>query len=225
MTKICFPHHTRGDFSSLNEAFRYLRKRDYGWSWFTLTEIVKYNVFYRDYLREHGVDALVTLILDEVPELADDKRALEHLWEWTAEESIAMYDIQCYNIKDKVRILGHEFEGLADIIGHREILGKESYRGFECFALKDANVCQDVHVGELYENYPVFDSYDLGDDRTYQNYIFRNKKITRKDMEEAFAVFHKVDFCMVHEQIPDVMLPILYYQGDGEYMLLASAKL
>ena len=50
MTKICFPHHTRGDFSSLNEAFRYLRKRDYGWSWFTLTEIVKYNVFYRDYL-------------------------------------------------------------------------------------------------------------------------------------------------------------------------------
>ena len=58
MAKICFPHHTRGEFSSLNEAFRYLRKREYGWSWFTLTEIVKCNVFYRDYLREHGIDSL-----------------------------------------------------------------------------------------------------------------------------------------------------------------------
>ncbi len=30
MTKICFPHHTRGEFSSLNEAFHYLIKREYG---------------------------------------------------------------------------------------------------------------------------------------------------------------------------------------------------
>ena len=48
MAKICFPHHMRGEFGSLNEAFRYLRKREYGWSWFTLTEIVKCNVYYRD---------------------------------------------------------------------------------------------------------------------------------------------------------------------------------
>lgn len=225
MSKICFPHYMRGDFNSLNEAFCYLRKIEYGWSSFTLTEIVKYNVFYRDYLREYGVEALVKMIVEEAPELAEDKKALDYLREWADEESVAAYDIQCYNVKDKITVLGHTFNGLADIVEHREIIGKESYRGFVCFTPDVMNVYQDVHIGELYENYPVFDSYDLGDDRTYQNYIFRNKKITRKDMEEAFAVFHKVDFCMVHEQIPDVMLPILYYQGDGEYMLLASAKL
>lgn len=69
MTKICFPHHSHGEFSSLNEAFRYLRKREYGWSWFTLTEIVKYNVFYCDYLKEHGIDSLIKKIVEKVPEL------------------------------------------------------------------------------------------------------------------------------------------------------------
>ena len=62
MAKICFPHHSHGEFNSLKEAYRYLRKREYGWSWFTLTEIVKYNVLYRDYLREHGIDSLIKII-------------------------------------------------------------------------------------------------------------------------------------------------------------------
>ena len=30
MAKICFPHHTCGEFGSLNEAFHYLKKREYG---------------------------------------------------------------------------------------------------------------------------------------------------------------------------------------------------
>ena len=64
MAKICFPHHARGEFESLNEAFHYLRKREYGWSWFTLTEIVKCNVNYRDYLRENGIDSLINEIID-----------------------------------------------------------------------------------------------------------------------------------------------------------------
>lgn len=224
MAKVCFPHHTHGEFSSLNEAFRYLRKREYGWSWFTLTEIVKYNAFYRDYLREHGIDSLVKIIIDEVPELADDKKVLKHLREWTTKEKVAIYDIQCYNIKDKITVLGHTFDGLEDVIQHRELIGKEFMRGFDCFAPQNLNVYSDIHIGELYENYPIFDSYDLGDDRTYQNYIFRKDEISRKEMEAAFAVYHRGNFCMVHEQIPEGMLPILYYSGEGNYMLLATNK-
>lgn len=224
MAKVCFPHHTRGEFSSLNEAFRYLRKREYGWSWFTLTEIVKYNVSYRDYLREYGIDSLIKMITDEIPELVDDKKALKHLREWATKEKVAIYDIQCYNIKDKITVLGHTFDGLEDVIKHRELIGKEFLRGFDCFALHSVNVYSDIHIGELYENYPIFDSYDLGDDRTYQNYIFRKNEITKQDMETAFAVYHKGDFCIVHEQIPENMLPILYYRGEGNYMLLATNK-
>lgn len=29
---------------------------------------------------------------------------------------------------------------------------------------------------------------------------------------------------MVHEQIPINLLPLLYYNGDGNYMLLATKK-
>lgn len=224
MAKICFPHHSQGEFSSLNEAFRYLRKREYGWSWFTLTEIVKYNIFYRDYLREHGIDSLIKKIIEEVSELSEDKKALNHLREWATKEKVAIYDIQCYNIKDKITVLGHTFDGLEDVIKHRELIGKEFMRGFDCFAPQNVNVYSDIHIGELYENYPIFDSYDLGDDRTYQNYIFRKDKISRQDMETAFAVYHKGNFCMVHEQIPINLLPLLYYNGDGNYMLLATKK-
>ena len=224
MAKICFPQHSQGEFSSLNEAFRYLRKREYGWSWFTLTEIVKYNIFYRDYLREHGIDSLIKKIIEEVSELSEDKKALNHLREWATKEKVAIYDIQCYNIKDKITVLGHTFDGLEDVIKHRELIGKEFIRCFDCFSPQNINVYSDIHIGELYENYPIFDSYDLGDDRTYQNYIFRKDKISRQDMETAFAVYHKGNFCMVHEQIPINLLPLLYYNGDGNYMLLATKK-
>ena len=95
MTKICFPHHLRGEFSSLDEAFRFLRKREYGWSWNTLTEIVRYNVFYRDYLRDYGMDSLIEKIIDEVPELSNDRKALDYLREWADTETVAPYDIQC----------------------------------------------------------------------------------------------------------------------------------
>ena len=144
--------------------------------------------------------------------------------EWATKEKVAIYDIQCYNIKDKITVLGHTFDGLEDVIKHRELIGKEFMRGFDCFAPQNVNVYSDIHIGELYENYPIFDSYDLGDDRTYQNYIFRKDEISRKEMEAAFAVYHRGNFCMVHEQIPEGMLPILYYSGEGNYMLLATNK-
>ena len=225
MAKICFPHHCLcGEFSSLNEAFRYLRKKEYGWSDSTLTEIVRYNIFYRDYLREYGIDALIAMVIEDAPELADDRSALNYLRKWVKKDKLSAYDIQCYNIKDKVTILDHTFEGLEDIIRHREIVGKEFYRGFECFMSKDISTYQDIHIGEIYENYPIFDSYDLGDDRTYQNYIFRKQHITEQDMKTAFGIYHNWNFCMVHEQIPFNLLPILYYRGEGDYMLLASNK-
>ena len=224
MARICFPHYKRGEFSSLNEAFRYLRKINYGWSWFTLTEIVKCNVGYRDCLRDSGIDSLVKKITDEVPELADDTDALNHLREWATREKVAMYDIQCYNIKDEVTILGHTFYGLDDIINHRELIGERFMQRLDCMVPKDADGYPDIHIGALCEDYPVFDSYDLGDDRSYQNYIFRKNEITKEELETVYAVYHGVNFCMVHEQIPSDLLPILYYNGDGNYMLLATNK-
>ena len=88
MNGICFPHHTKGEFGSLREAYLSLRKKDYGWSWFTLTDIVQNNIGYRDYLRAYGIEALVKRIKDEVPELTNDRREIEYLCEWTVEEKL-----------------------------------------------------------------------------------------------------------------------------------------
>lgn len=224
MAKICFPHHRCGEFSSLTEAFYCLKDINCGWSWFTLTDIVKYNVCYRDYLREYGVDSLIEKVIGEVPELADDQKALNHLREWVSKEKVATYDIQCYNIKDKITVLGHTFDGLEDVIKHRGLVGKEFIRRLDCFTPQGVSVYPDIHIGELYENYPVFDSYDSGDDRTYQNYIFRRDEITVQEMETVFAIARKGNFCIVHEHVPEEMLPILYYGGEGKYMLLAIKK-
>jgi hypothetical protein len=111
---------------------------------------------------------------------------------------------------------------LKDIREHIELYGREGFDGLHCWSPTEVEPYEDIHIGHFYESYPVFDSYDLGDDRTYQNYIFQNSPITENDMKNAFGVSHRANFCMAHENIPEEKLPILYYSGDGQYMLLAS---
>lgn len=123
-----------------------------------------------------------------------------------------------------VTILGHTFNGLEDVIRHRAIIGKNRFMGVECFRPSEINEYTDIHIGELYESYPIFDSSDLGDDRTYQNYIFRTVSVVETDMKETYGMPHGCNFCMVHENIPVHLLPILYYKGDGDYMIDYSSK-
>ncbi len=82
----------------------------------------------------------------------------------------------------------------------------------------------DIHVGEIYESYPIFDSSDLKDRRSFRNFIFRHSPICETDMRDALAIPHRCNFCMVQECIPHDMLPVLYYKGDGEHMLLATER-
>ncbi len=224
MTKICFPHYKKGEFSSLADALKFLERETYSISRYVLCEIVQYNTCYRNHLRRHGVEDLITRLIEEAPQLKDEKVLLLHLREWAENEKLADYDIQCYNIKDKVTILGHTFNGLSDIKRHIELVGYQGYDGLHCYSPMIADMCEDVHVGHFKENYPVFDSYDLSDDRTYQNYIFRAEPITEEVMQKAFRTNHVFNFCMVHEDIDEILLPILYYSGDGKYMLLASKR-
>lgn len=44
-------------------------------------------------------------------------------------------------------------------------------------------------------------------------------------MEQYFnKVSSHMDFCMVHEKIPEDFLPIFYYNGCNDYILLATDK-
>lgn len=70
----------------------------------------------------------------------------------------------------------------------------------------------------------ILNSDDWGDYQAYQNYIFRLQSITDDDMTAAKSVATNPHFSMISEKIPEHLLPILYYRGDGNYMLLATKK-
>lgn len=223
MAKICFPHYKKGEFASLADAVKYLYRKKYAISGYELWEIVRYNVCYRNHLRQFGLDSLIDRLVEEAPLLKKCEVLVRRLRERLAKIKLADYDIQCYNIRDQITILGHTFDGLKDVRRHMELAAYELFGELHYVVPKrKARPYNDVHIGHFYDTYPVFDCWDYADDRTFQNYIFRTAPITEEDMKESFRTFHGLKFCMVHEHIPEERLPILYYSGDGKYMLLAT---
>ncbi|MBQ8628779.1 MAG: hypothetical protein IJ421_04810 [Prevotella sp.] len=223
MQKICFPHYERGEFDSLEDVYKFLRNKSMDCFEYILVDIIRYNKCYRDFLRENGMDMLVERLSGEIPLTSMDKRVVEYLYEWwNMTGGLADYNIQCVNVEDKITIYGHTFNGLKDILEHCEMKGRDNLFGFETYRNDGKGNDTDVHVGMVYEMYPVFDSSDYKDRRMYQNVIFRRSPIAESDLKEAFAIPHKVDFCMVNESIPDKLLPVIYYKGYGKYMLLAT---
>lgn len=223
MTKICFPHYALGEYDSLKKAICSIKKMSNGWLGRTLINIVQYNLCYRDYLKEFGFDSLIERLFNEVPELRKEKESLLYLNDWWRERNkkIAPYDIQCYNINDQVTILGHTFNGLGDIFKHRTVAGR---RYSDNFLHMPNSEYEGIHIAEIYDEYPKFDEFDCDDDRTYQNYFFSDLPITDMEMKKMKSCSYTSNYCMVHESIPEELLPMLYYGGDGKYMLLATPK-
>ena len=85
MAKICFPHYKKGEFASLEEALKFLERETYSISRYTLCEIVQYNTCYRNHLRRYGVEGLIQRLIEEAPQLNEEKVLLHRLREWAAE--------------------------------------------------------------------------------------------------------------------------------------------
>jgi len=224
--KICYPGYFDCEFDSLHAAVQYFKKTGANLR-YHLPSIIEYNICYRDYLREHGVDRLLSRLIQDAPELAEDLQALQSVYRWYEKlgNQLAGYDIQCYNIEDAIIVLGREFQGLADVIAHRSSCGDIGHSsGLYLDSCNPKKETLGIFVSEFYASYPVFDSYDLCDNRSYQNYVFTNKPIDSEKLSQISALHHTINYCMVHEDIPENLLPILYYQGDGNYMILATRK-
>lgn len=221
-SKICFPHPIRGDFESLQDAYDMLHRRAFGWNDNTLFEIVRCNTRFRNHFRKYGSYALMAMILQDECLLTMNKASMTHLLKAAIHWPIAPYDIQCYNVCDRITVLGHTFNGLEDINRHVEIVCSKQSETLRCTPIKDALQGGDVHVGKFYEPYPRYDNSNCGEKYCFVNYIFRTEPITETDMVNAYkSIRCGSNFCMVSEEIPTELLPLLYCNG-GNYMFYAS---
>ena len=98
----------------------------------------------------------------------------------------------------------------------------KSYSHRQADARKPEAKC-DVHVGEMWMPYPCFDSEDFAiENRSYQNFVFREHPINQDDMRVMSELPSKGNECRISENMPAEVLPIVFYVGDGDSMLVAT---
>ena len=221
---IVFPRYRGGEYETLADAVQSLMEND---DTFHLGDIMQFNVKYRDYLRERGIDELVELMLREAPALRQDEKAIMEIYNrFDRMGQIANYDIQCYDITRPIPVLGKQLP--FSTIGGKNIewFLREERIGKPSPFHNDKAIQNSfgLHLGQVYDNYPRFDSSDWSDDRSYQNYIIRTSPINNEQLVELMKVETLSNRQRVHEHLPEHLLPVLYYEGEGRYALLASKK-
>lgn len=228
--KVYMPHYGQCEYNSLEELILELRhnRGSYEWRSLFLNHIVQYNVRFRDCLRARGIEGVIAMLIEECPSLSCEEKELGELHRWWKErmhERIADYDIQCYPCDAHLNICRCLFEGLSDIESQIEMSAGEKSRWDEDRVYPRKEFKRNVsglHVGELWESYPTFDSYDASDGRSYDNIIIRKRPISARDLKLLSEVKREMNACRVHEKIPEELLPIIYHDGDNGYILVAS---
>ena len=208
-------------FSTWQEALKALYQSDRIGA--ELDRFIQYNIVMRDILRQKGIEGLLDDIFTIVPKDSISPLTIRYITKYWTENPIADYDIQMYHIDDDITILGHTFHGLNGVRQHCEMTASVRSQ-LHCFPTKEYIPLENIHIGEIYESYPIFDSYDYSDNRCYENYIFASEPIMEELMQQYANIKPESNYCMVHEKIPTELLPVLYYVGDGPYMVLATKK-
>lgn len=226
--KVCFPCYGRCEFGSLEEAVNFVQQL-HGGLYVYIDKIVMYNIRFRDCLRTYGIEGVIKMLIDEAPAVAQDTKVLDDLrskWTNRMKEHIADYDIQCLPKNGRICINGCRFDGLEDIEAQVEISGSPGYLFRSWYKHEEYKQNSlGLHVGNIWRSYPKFDSSDACDGRCYNNYVFSKSSLTEEMMEDYCSrIKAPFDSCMVHENIPADLLPILYYDGDSDCVLLATAK-
>jgi len=125
------------------------------------------------------------------------------------------------SIYSPIILKGHLFLGLSGLKRHVEkwafIENPE-----DCYSRKRAIPFRTVHVGELCENFPCFDSADyLTEDRCFSNYIVRRRPVTKEDMIDVKKCCTGMNACCVSSRTPHKIAPIVYYPGEGSKMFVS----
>lgn len=202
----------------LEDALRYLSQV----SPYLAEALIFYNVPVRDELRQVGIHALTEYLKSLCPDdegLASVMDACSAQWERTV---LADYDIQICPVTQELQFAGHAFQGLDDLLGQVEI--SASGAG-EAYISRHEATGIGLHVGETSLRYPCFDSEDYAsEDRCYRNFIIRQHPVGVDEIRRFHAIKPLANDRRVHELVPRDMLPMVYYDGEGGFMLVATDK-
>lgn len=166
-------------------------------------EIVFYNLVYRNWLREHGIESLIRKVKRDAPKLNMPEARLSIRGMWRRKgKTIGNLDIRYIGVRETLNILGHTFSGIGDF-------GSD----------------EDIHVVFVSEPYPCFDEYDvMFESRSYELYHFRRDEISEEKLDK---MKYMLSHCMkgtISEDIDTDMLPLVYYNGDSPVALLITER-
>lgn len=201
----------------LYDALHYIAEKNK----YALADLVFRNIPIRDRLREIGLRELLNELkaihpLDKLDEIFNE------FYKESNDVVVSDFDIQLYHKDEAIKLWGQEIGNLEKIKNCSEI--NVHYRGVQR-TKEEKEIDWGFHVGDTSQLYPCFDSEDwASEDRYYQNYIIRKSPITDDEMQAFFEIKARYNFTRLHERTPADMLPILYYKGEGDFMLLGTRK-
>lgn len=214
-------HHTQYEFT-VAEALEYICCDENS---YMFDGMMLHNIVLRDAMRKYGVKEVVDRIRGFAPKGQKLEERFNRFIDNYPDGCIGNLDIQVYSVIEDIEILGFTFHGLEDIAAHREISLCERHGSNMSASRRMPQKRGRIHVGEVWQSYPCFDSHDYATEtRTYQNYVIRKKIITDDDMQQVKDLPSNDSLRKINEDIPIDVLPLIYYSGDGGFMLVANRR-
>lgn len=211
--------HTQYEFT-LAEALEYISNDKHYHARFD--EMMLHNVVLRDAIRSFGVKEVINQIKKFAPASKKLEEQFESFQNKYSDDYIGNLDIQVYSVIEDFQIFGQTLHGLDDILAYNEISIGSTHTSA---SLEKPEKRGELHVGQLWERYPCFDLSDYATERRfYQNYIIRKEPIRKTEILQLKELPSFGNSKRINERIPFDMLPMVYYVGEGGFMLVATCR-
>lgn len=138
------------------------------------------------------------------------------------------------SLSDAIEILGHKVDGYDAI---RNAIEYASSPGLTMINGKGEEILIDkpyitkrnptlripgLHILEVYERYPCFDSSDYAyEDRYFSNYFFSAKPFTRERITRIACMKRSGNLEFISDEMAEWALPSAYYKGEGDSIIYA----
>lgn len=168
-----------------------------------IIENLEYSRYYRKLIKENDIDFVMKLLADESPTL---KKYVDML----------MLRNNMIELKDNLA----DFNITRLPITSKIVINKVTYNGAKDLESASQNIKEDV--SNRWKSFPCFDSYDYANEnRCYNNYCFcsKNSQTWQRIME---LKPQRHNFCLVGENMPKDVLPMVYMNDAEKTMLLAN---